>query len=151
VKIIWTDVATFLSQWQQNPAQFAKAAVIVDEGDRLLIREVSHKQTTHWPKRWVLLSALEKEAWESSMNICFFNAKNRVGVYLDARGAFPPERNEVQAKDPEILPADPKLLVEMAVACSKTGPVLFWGCSSTYGAVDGWPTKDLVKVGAALK
>ena len=42
VKIIWTDLTTFLNQWRQSPAHFSKDAVVVDEGDRLLIRDVSH-------------------------------------------------------------------------------------------------------------
>ena len=117
----------------------------------MLVRDVAHKQTSAWPRRWVLLSALKKEGWSQSQTLCFSNAKGRTGDYIIAHGVFPADRREAHMREPEVLPADAEALVKFAVARSRECPVLFWGGSSQYAKCSAWPKdQQIVSVAAAL-
>lgn len=63
VKFFWEDHSHFRQQWKTNPSSFSKDIVIIDEGDLMLTREVSERSVTHWPRSWILLSALPKTSW----------------------------------------------------------------------------------------
>ena len=93
--------------------------MVADEGDMLLIPEVSHQKGLGWPKRMVLISALPKNSWNGTQKLCFTEAVGKLGLYLDASCVFP--KNKLLDKDVELkmLPADPQLLVEFAINLSK--------------------------------
>ena len=112
--------ADFLRQWQEDPKELSKDVIVVDEGDQLLLREVAHKQTSAWPKSWVLLSALPRESWSPAQQLSFHGAKGRSGFYIDTTCVVPQDRRLTE------------LLVQLAVARSQECPVLFWGKSSVY-------------------
>ena len=44
IKIIWVDLGYFKEKWLDNPDMYDKHVVVVDEGDQLLLREISHNQ-----------------------------------------------------------------------------------------------------------
>ena len=115
INFIWQPLKEFLQQWIENPSQFNKDVLVADEGDQLLIRQVTHKETSAWPKRWVLLSALSRDQWSETQKICFKTNKSTYqGIYVDVGAVFPPERGTCQRDHPEILPSDPEDLVKFA-------------------------------------
>ena len=83
-----------------------------------------------------MVSAVAREAWTGTQELCFRTAKNKEGKYIETQTVFPSHRSD---SHPELLPEDPKEIVELAVKKARQQPVLFWGKSSVYASCPGWP------------
>ena len=63
VKFIWQDLASFKTKWRNEPVEYSKDIIIVDEGDLLLEKGISKIKAALWPRHIFLLSALPKASW----------------------------------------------------------------------------------------
>ena len=71
VKFFWEDHAQFKQLWKANPSAFIKDVVLIDEGDMMLTRDISDRSIPHWPRSWILLSALPKSSWTGTQSLSF--------------------------------------------------------------------------------
>ena len=63
VTINWISMTAFREQLKQNPALYAKAILVVDEGDIMLEKKIRVQLSVSYPKTLVMLSAVEREQW----------------------------------------------------------------------------------------
>ena len=63
VTINWISMTAFKEQLKQNPALYAKAILVVDEGDIMLEKEIRNQLSVCYPRILVMLSAVEREQW----------------------------------------------------------------------------------------
>ena len=63
VIINWISMATFKEKLKKDPELYAKAILVVDEGDIMLEKEIRKQLSVSYPKTLVMLSAVEREQW----------------------------------------------------------------------------------------
>ena len=139
----WFSMDAFQKQLLECPSLFVKDILIVDEGDTMLIRRINQQLSLSYPRHLILLSAVPRDAWTGTQELCFTTIKGREGRYIDASSVFPNRRNE-EGEEPELLPEDPEAIVKLAVKKAKEQPVLFYGKSSVYENCPSWPKNQLV-------
>ena len=149
VKFEFLSIATFEKELKEDPKQYAKSVLVIDEGDTVLLKDVSEQLAIAQPRHVVLLSAVPKESWTGTQRLSFRNKQGKPGTYLDVKCVFPQQRQEGDGA-PEPLPEDPKDIVKLAVKMSKQQAVLFYGKKSVYGACDAW-AKDVATTQVASK
>ena len=64
-------MVNFKERLMEDPAQFVKDCIIVDEGDTLLVEETYQKFKQHHPKNLVLLSAVPADKLSGAQKLCF--------------------------------------------------------------------------------
>ena len=109
-----------------------------------MTREINYQLGLSRPKYLVLLSAVPQAAWNGTQKLCFNTIKGRKSRYLDVSCVFPTRCGDRSALEPVLLPESHSEILNLAVKMAKQQPVLFWGKSSVYGALKGWPKPQLL-------
>ena len=150
ISIDWLSIATFKQQLQDSPAVYAKDCLVIDEGDTVLTEVVIQQLGLAYPKHLVLLSAVPRNAWTGTQSLCFSTIKGRHSKHIDVDGVFPSKKGD-EEDQPELLPEEPTEIVAFAVKRAARQPVLFYGKSSVYSHLEGWPTDNELITPVSIK